>query len=388
MSSKSFRVLIISAFLACQVFLFSTSPDGARSYGYKDFIQYWSANQCYSLESDPYSASCMQKVQADLGFKSERPIMMWTPPLSLALLSPFTKLSYKTAGKAFFAFNILLALLSAFLAGKLISKSNTLVFGALFFYPIWSCIEHGQIAIIFLFSLLLMLYADNTKKTWLLALSIIPLSLKPHLFIFPMLYFLWRGLRERQYSAFFYIALLIAIFWGLTELFFPGSFNAWISAISRTPNAEAAVSIYEWIPATIPGLLKSWAARAKLPIANSTMLLVSGGAAGLYLWSLIRAGKVKPLNEAFSVLLIFSYLLAPYGWIFDQSILLISWLSVLAMLPIRMAVTFIVVLNVGTYILVKKGIFSSHEQLVVFAIVVALLYVLSTTLWKNRAKLM
>ncbi|MCB0317912.1 MAG: hypothetical protein KDD56_04090, partial [Bdellovibrionales bacterium] len=172
--------------------------------------------------------------------------------------------------------------------------------------------------------------------------------------------------------------LFVSLGFIFTELVFPGSIAAWLMAINKPAGTEQAVSIFEWVPATLPGLAKSWILSKMIGVKFAIGICISGGSAILYLLYLIRSGKVLSYLEVFPGLLIISYLMAPYGWIFDQAILLLGFLALLPKFSKSLAAGFVLILNAGFFFLVRWGMFSSHEQLILFAILIACLWLFST----------
>ena len=72
-----------------------------------DFIEYWSACRVFLNGGNPYDPQELIGIQRSVGWKEEKPLMMWNPPLAIPLMLPFSLHSFWTGRSLFYLFSLL-----------------------------------------------------------------------------------------------------------------------------------------------------------------------------------------------------------------------------------------------------------------------------------------
>jgi len=159
-----------------------------------DFVEYWTAAHLLMSGKDPYSLGEVFRMEKALGFEQSIPIMLLSPPWTLPLLAPLGLAKSYALGWIFW-----IAVMVAFVAWssrllmdvyfgdiRISEISDTVFCRALFaftFYPILLCLKYAQTAPLMLLGIAGFLYFERQKKD-LLAGALLSLTLiKPQLFL-------------------------------------------------------------------------------------------------------------------------------------------------------------------------------------------------------------
>lgn len=276
-----------------------------------DFIEYWAAEQQLIHGANPYDPAAILRIEQASGFDKARPEFWYSPPAALFMALPLGLLSAKT-GLILWVI-VLFACLSVSLRllWRLNGSPDTLLFllGYLF-APVLICLQAGQISIFFLLCLVLFLYF---RESWPFAAGavLLPCTLKPHLFLpFAIALLLWVVSRKAfRVLAGFLFSLVAGS--ALTFCFDP---HIW-SQYSQMMRTEGM--LYEFVP-TLSEMLRLLIDR------NAVWLQFLPVGAGCiwaiwYFWT--RRSKWDWMDHGLVVILV-SGLCRPYGWFFDESILL------------------------------------------------------------------
>ena len=178
------------------------------------------------------------------------------------------------------------------------------------FAPVLVCMQAGQISILLLFGIMLFLYFVESRP-WLAGVALFPLVLKPHLFLpFVVGLFLW-VLSRRAYGilAGFFIAVGIGL--ALTFVVDP---HAWLQ-YRQMMETQGALS--QALP-TLSHVLQ------RLVDRNALWLqFVPEAAACVWaVWYFRKQQEQWKWMDQGLLLLLVSSVCRPYGWFFDESVLL------------------------------------------------------------------
>jgi hypothetical protein len=102
-------LVFLAALLALRV-----GPPSMPALG-DDFIEYWSAARLNTQGLNPYDPILMLTLERELGWEMAQPRMMWNPPHTMALFSPFLLLEYDVAKWVWRGLALLATLLCAIL---------------------------------------------------------------------------------------------------------------------------------------------------------------------------------------------------------------------------------------------------------------------------------
>lgn len=277
----------------------------------RDYVQYWAEGRQVLHHANPYDASAILRLEQSVGPGRSEAEQSGSPPLVLLLAAGMGLFSAKTGLILWFA--VLFSSVSAalWILWKVHGSPDTLVylFGFLF-APVLACLQCGQISILFLLSIVAFLYFHETRP-WLAGTLLVPLALKPHLFLpFAIALLLW-VLNRRAYGilAGFAIALgaCLAIVYWLDP-------HAWpqYAQMMRTEKLIA-----DYVPTLSDALQHlihpQWVWLRFIPDAGACLWAVWYFRARRERWSWASQGMV---------VLLVSCLCAPYGFFFDESVLL------------------------------------------------------------------
>ena len=275
----------------------------------RDFIVYWATGQQLVRHGNPYDPPALQKIEDDAGYADGGSFFMRNIPWALPLAYPLGFLNPQIAALPWSLAMLGLLFLSIRILLKMIpDPGGTVAWLGYCFPPALFCVILGQTSIILLLGLVLFLRWHRTRPLpagaalWLC-------TLKPHLFLpFGLIVLVWIVV-SRSYRILVGGVLAATVGTVLTTAVDPRAWSQYAyyvrtSVMTRefTPNfgdllRDRINPSAEWIafvPAMIGGV---WALAYFWPRRHT--------------WDWLENG---------SPLLLVSLLVAPFGWIFDQSV--------------------------------------------------------------------
>jgi hypothetical protein len=309
---------------------------GRKQYGMLDFKEYWSAFQILQTGNNPYDPHVMLMYQKT-AFDTEIPLMMWNPPWILVLLAPVLALDFQSAARAWFVIQVLFFAVSLILVLS-VNKENLpsrhaggdrfllyVCIPGLIFSPVFNSLFYGQIGCLLLLGVSLVYYGVFRSSPVSFGAGVLLLSVKPHLFILLGVALLWWILRKGKYSFVYVSALFVVTFMFITFALSPRLLGWWVDSI-LIQDHEIVPGIFQWIGSNFGGALRHYV-HPDFVYVNFLMPLF----ASIIFLILALKGYLKNIDwrTAFPCLLILSVYLAPFGWFFDQSVLLIVHVSVI-----------------------------------------------------------
>ncbi len=162
-----------------------------------DFIGYWAGAHQLVRHANPYDVPTCLALEHAAGYSASEPRVTPSPPIALILLWPVGLLGPKAGLFAWTMTMLALLALCLRLLGRIFAPRGSLVLLAGFlFAPALSCLEAGQLGILFLASVTLFLIWHE-KHPFLAGVALLPLALKPHLFgAFVLALLLWIAVRR------------------------------------------------------------------------------------------------------------------------------------------------------------------------------------------------
>jgi Glycosyltransferase family 87 len=288
--------------------------------GTVDFLQYWSAAELFwHRESNPYDITLLTRLQESVTSFRPLPVVMWNPPLILPLLLPLLFAPFSYVHVAWMLCSIVVYLRGIFCLRAMLVKSPSdaryslyLSAFAVAFYPFILTLSYGQISIFLLGSLIGFFVFAQSQSNRDCVMSGIILSVtlcKPHLLVLCYVALFVRAIRQRR-ERLMVLGLLIGVCC-LTGITLSANMSIWSyywQAIKAPP--------YQWLTPTLGAwfqfLLKnhpSWSRYLPLVCAIPVVAVLS----------LFEKGKTEILILR---IVPFSLFLAPYGWVYDQILLL------------------------------------------------------------------
>jgi Glycosyltransferase family 87 len=199
------------------------------SIGSHDFLEYWSAYRALRAGADPYDGLVLHPIERDAGQSPGTTLFMWNPPWTVLLIAPVLECPFPAACLAWIVCN--LALLAAI--GLLVCDAAGItggrelngpaVLSSLLFYPAMETIELGQISLVLAFAVALFLRSAVRRNEVGAGLSLVLLTIKPHLFLIFGAWVLAWIVRERLWRMLAAAAFGLAALLLLTQLLWPGS---------------------------------------------------------------------------------------------------------------------------------------------------------------------
>jgi hypothetical protein len=246
-------------------------------------------------------------------------------------LAPFLAFPFSIAAKLWCLFQVAALFFVAATGSKALRTPplSTLgaAFAALFFLPSLYSIHYGQLGTLFALALTCFLLSVNSRRYTLAGLSLLPLSTKPHLFILLAIPgVLWLTQIPRDNAKRFvggalggFVALV-----GITLIISPSSLSWWLTAVTDTTETNSKFVHFErWITHTtvtavrvfghyMQGSIPSWP-MVIIPITTFTLT-------SLYFW--LRRPTIE-WTRVLPPMICLSIATSSYGWVYDQSALLL-----------------------------------------------------------------
>lgn len=326
-------LLLIVAVMAIDVLALGLARSFERTVGDPgtvDFIQYWSAFQLLIEGRNPYDGAAMHVVQAAVGQSPNFTTLMWNPPWTPVVLAPILSLPFSAAAISWLLLSCgCLVVIILALPGALGVAAPPLIvrgLAVLVLYPIAENLVLGQLAIFLTTVLVVVLHCRAHQRYLLAGLSAALLTIKPHLFfllVVPVaisLVYAPRRVVIRSSGGFFLGCLLLL---GATLSIAPDSITWWIEAFTSAPRGPGAVSTAEWKTATLVTVLRDLladpnGAAPHWPIVVLPIVALIGTVV-----LVLRSPLPLSWSHLTPPLLCLSLLLGPYGWLYDQTLLVV-----------------------------------------------------------------
>ena len=290
-------------------------PFDRQTVARRDFIVYWATGQQLVHHGNPYDPAALNQIEHDAGFSDSSSYYMRNAPWALTLALPLGFVGPMAASLPWSLLMLGLLVLSVRILWKLFrgpknSPAKSLVWLGYCFPPALWCVLLGQTSIFLLFGFTLFLRFHKTRP-FAAGAALWLCSIKPHLFLpFAVVLLVW-----------IFVARAWRILWGAATAFAAG-------ALITTCIDPAAWSQYAYYMRTSVVTREFTPCLADLlrdSIRPTAEWLAFVPAILGCLWALVyfwpRRHHWDWLEQG-SLLVLVSLLVAPFGWIFDQSLAL------------------------------------------------------------------
>jgi hypothetical protein len=315
--SSAFAVSLLFGGVALVVLLY------ALSHPVYDFVEYWTAAHLLTAHHNPYSMGEMFRSEKPLGMNGPVPLMLLSPPWVLALIMPLGIVkSYIAGWLAWTGVLVLAASIASYLLMEVYygelripEVSDKPFYRCLFaftFYPLLLSFKFSQTAPLMLLGLAGFIYFESKQKPVWAGIFVSLTLIKPHL-----TYLLWVGLLLWSWRQGRWKLLISAAAFASFLLALALPFDIHIVQHYR----ELATSPYmELFPSGI-----TWGLRMLLGGIGTFWIQFVPPAIGLawfsgYWW---RYRANWSWTERLPLVISISVLTSAYGWLFDQSLLVI-----------------------------------------------------------------
>lgn len=320
------------------------------SFGAIDLVQYWSSSVAALRGNNPYDAAVLWELQKGELSELTRPVMMWNPPQLLPLLVWSALFSFNHFVTIWFAFSCtafgicaLACLQRAKLENGPDESDSALPFlVVLTFFPIALSVSYGQIGAVLLLGWFGCLFFS--KASWDRFIGGVCLAItavKPHLlyliYLWTFLCFLRYG-RNRLLLGFFSGIALLSI---ATFAINPALIPWYIHAAGSPPIYFKTPTAGSWLQESI-GKHEVWI-RCFPTITGAVVV------AAFFLYSTLAANRaLRP--STLLALVPWSLVTSPYGWVYDQVLILPTALWLACAAGGRFVPILIIMANVTTAI--------------------------------------
>ena len=325
---RNFPVLLMA--IACAlavvftVLFLSIMPFNRAIVARRDFITYWAAGQQLAHHGNPYDPETTDRLERDAGFGGGTSYYMRNPPWALPLALPLGYFSAIPAALPWSLVMLGILIASVRILWRLFGFPGThLEWLGYCFPPALFCVILGQTSILLLFGLVLFLRLHKTHP-FAAGAALWFCTLKPHLFL-P-----------------FAVVLLVWIFVSRGYRILAGTLTAMAAAALVTsfidPAAWSQYSYYMRTSVITREFTPCLGDVLRDSIHPASEWLAFVPAALGCVWALIyfwpRRRKWDWLENG-SPLMLVSLFVAPFGWIFDQTLAIPAILYVVSRKPSR-----------------------------------------------------
>lgn len=317
------RLLLLAAFLLAWQVLRTAD---LREFSLSDFGEYWAAGRLLLAGHNPYSPAALRSLQSAVGFSQQDAIMMWNPPWALTLVLPFALLPYQAAALLWLAVNAFLILFSATLLGKVLSISGAAYLPLLLaatFVPGLINLRAGHLTPFMLLGIAGFLGFQQAQRPFLAGASAALWLLKPHLLWLVLLLLAWDIVRHRHFQ------LLLGLLAGTAALLLvpvilqPAVLREYIAALRDFPMLASYAPNFGGLLRMAFGDQHHWLQFA--PCLPGVAFLA---------YALARHQEAN-WKHHFSLLALISFITSPYGWSYDEVVLLPAVLQIAARMQER-----------------------------------------------------
>jgi hypothetical protein len=282
----------------------------------EDFGAYWTACRLNLAGVNPHSVEDLRVLQQQIDPTREDILLPWSPPWMLAYLILFCGLSFPAARWAWLILQTSVLFGCAEAAWRLYGGPRQrhwlawlLAFG---FYPSLQMLGLGQFSLFNLAGLLGFLHFERKGQSWRAGLCAGLAAAKPQvMFLFWLALLLW-SIDRRRWAVPLGAAVTVLTLTGFVVAANPAVLGQYAEAMANHPPAKM-------IPPTIGSVLRYLFGEERFWLA-----FVPTGLGTLWLLHYYRCNRhTWTWRERLPLLLFVGYLTTPYGWIYDQVILLI-----------------------------------------------------------------
>ena len=280
--------------------------------GRHDFFPYWASAHLLIGGTNPYDYDAIVALMAEVVPDRETIEQAWNPPWLAVVLIPLAVLPYDAAVRIWLMFNLLAVNGVIWLIWRWASSSRRrppiwLPLLGLGFYAALVMISIGQIVVIILLGLVACLAALRAGRDgWAGAALVLTLGKPQLVYLAVPLILIWAA-QQRRWRV--WLGLIGA--WLMTLIVATVLSPNWLSGYLT---ATTGHDFFTKLSATISGVVKAYTGSDALRFSGVLTLL-------LIPWLLRLIGRRDLLTGVNTALLI-SLPLAPYGWSFDQIVLL------------------------------------------------------------------
>ena len=279
-----------------------------------DYVEYWAAGRLNLGGDNPYAGDQLLPLERAVGIRTEV-VMMWNPPWTLALAMPLALFSYPISRLMWLILSIVMILTATNWTWTLLGGSTQKRWFAsviaFTFFPAISVLRIGQIGPVLLLGVVGFLHFEHNKRYWLAGAFAALLAIKPHLLYLVCISILVWSIGRRRWGILGGGALIL-----LSATLTAMMFNPHV--ITQYLSATVAESPLVWMTPTFGSLLRLLLGPERIWLQFVPMV------AGIF-WLGLYGLKYRAdwlWADRMPLLLLVSVVTAPFGWPFDQVVLI------------------------------------------------------------------
>jgi hypothetical protein len=293
-----------------------------------DFIQYWSSRQLLLRGENPYDPALLYEVERAQGLPDPVPIMMWNPPWLVMLLSPALAFDFLTSCAVWLGVSIVLIAIAGVLAARTYVpgvRPEPIVVAAMFlFEPHLSSIRFGQLGVLYAVCVAAFLWGARRNDAMTMGLSLVPLTVKPHLFYLAFVFLAYWVLVERKWKVVLWAAVGFGVLLASTELSYPHAIARWLEALGTRPPMH-------WAVGTLVGIVRTIVFSLTDEVVQWPLVVIPGITTAAFVAWLAIVRPDPDVVWRLPAVLGLSLFTAPYGWLFDQAQLVVIQVGLVAL---------------------------------------------------------
>lgn len=295
-----------------------------ESMGVGDFRAYWSAAYLLSQSENFADAEQLMAVeQAHTNWEGDFAVITWNPPWLLAILLPYTAVSFARATWLWLVTNIVIVFSGTILVWKTLAsreKSQNLGHLAplvgLLFLPTMITLWMGQVNTLVFFGLAAFLYFANRDQLFVAGAFLVLTLVKPHLVYLSLpIIFLHLFWKRWDFRLLVGLATSMVVLSAIVFVLRP-------SFITDYATTVATGSLLGWETPTLGGVLGSYLGWEWAKLMGIVILPI-------VVWLWWRYRERVHLNIWVQATLLVSVVTAPFGWAYDVIILLLPLLQII-----------------------------------------------------------
>jgi hypothetical protein len=319
--SKSIRSLIVLLVGGAMLVLVAQRLTDSPAFQVpKDFPEYWAAGRLNLRGENPYDPEKLLAEQRINDPDRKEALMMWNPPPALALYMPLGLLPIRLAGLIWVGVQLLAVLLACDLLWRQyhsVDKRWLAVLVGLMFVATWWMVSFGQNAGLILLGLAGYLHFSHSGRPLAAGACAAITALKPHLLAGFGLLLLADAVSRRGRITLLAGGSVIGLSLGVSLLANPNVIEQYLAA-TRNPG-PGAVALHDWTLPVPAYWFRVWVDSDLFWLQFLPSLVAC---AGILIWRIWNRNEWN-WARAIPWVVALSVLTTPYGWIFDQTVLLV-----------------------------------------------------------------
>lgn len=286
-----------------------------------DFLEYWAAGRLNITGGNPYDPRQLLPLQRPIGWSMSMPVIMWNPPWTLSVLMPFGLLSYQVGRAIWLMLHLMIVLLSASFLWAYFQGPERRRWLALLvtltFAPVLFALRMGQISPLILLGILGFLYFQDQERWVWAGVAVALVAIKPQLlYLFWVALLVW-VLARKRWSILVGLLLALAVGTLIALAANPVVIGQYVRSVLNSPPTY-------WVTPTLGSLLRLVFGGDRVWLQFVPPFL--GIAWFVFYWR--RHRNSWDWAVQLPLLLLVCLVTTPYGWEYDQIVLMLAVIQV------------------------------------------------------------